>query len=35
MNGRNDEYTTEFDKEINYYGRRTSAREIAVEYRNY
>jgi len=36
MNGRdNDEYTTEFDKKIDYYGRRTSAREIAIEYRNY
>jgi hypothetical protein len=35
MNGRNDEYTTEFDKEINYYGRKTSAREIAVKYRKY
>jgi hypothetical protein len=37
MNGRNDddEYTKEFDKEINYYGRKTSARDIAVKYRKY
>ena len=35
MTERNDEYTTEFDKKIDYYGRRTSAREIAIEYRNY
>ena len=35
MTERDDEYTKEFDKKIDYYGRRTSAREIAVEYRNY
>jgi hypothetical protein len=35
MNHCNDEYTKEFDKEINYYGQKTSAREIAVNYRKY
>ncbi len=35
INGNDPRYVQEFDREINYFNRTTSAREIAVNYRNY
>ena len=35
INGDDPRYIQEFDREINYFNKTTSAREIAVNYRNY
>ena len=35
INGNDSRYVQEFNREINYFNKTTSAREIAVNYRNY
>ena len=35
IDGNDTRYAKEFDRQINYYGVNTSAREIATKYRNY
>ena len=35
IDGNDERYAMEFDRQINYFGVNTSAREIAIKYRNY